>query len=854
MAQAWSEVEQSQQYQALPQPEQQAAKQQYFDQVVSQKPQFQALPREEQAVASGQFFGSENLTIKKANAYYNDGGSSKFEKQMTAGMYQHVPFGKDLIKNYNSDEAQNIENTPQPKTWDEKLGRFVGSAAGILPAFATGEGIGGALAKPAVEGAASLLEGASATGNASVVAKAAQLAQKAKSLQGTTALAGGSVGIGTQTGLEAKQEGATTGEAIKKGAIDAGATLVGGKLLEGVASGIGNAYKVLPWTASRINNSVIKPQLKDLRFGSDPGGFLARNVKSPDNTLEGWKGATEDAVNSKIQEAKNIVADKKDKTVNVKDVLDKIYTPAMDEAAKVGDDNLLQQLMKDRQTLENNQVVVKDPNTGEVKIGSSGKRNLENLPLSDAIDLKRTIGKMTTDWTKGSEYLKALQSTRRQAYGAVRQATEDVAPELGSVNGDIADGISAKNAISRRMDVEQRQNMLGLYSVGGGAMLAHGLLTGNPGTIASGLTTIGIDGVMHSPYIMSRVASGLSNLGSMADRMSVINAVPWLKDNYAKIMQYADNSVKGLQGGMQDNLGIAGKVASNSNPEVIPTQSIGYNGDNRPQYLKDRESIPQQNIPTGEAISSNAIPMKGPSQRSVIDLSTSPRTAQNSGSTSPNLRAQVDMSKVGSYQPKVNKGKLGNQGFINIGEKVSSMQEKIDAVNNLSQKLYGKNLYEIGDAEQKKVISIINRGEDVKKPLAAAAVGTAAALAAPNANAMGSVSKARVGSSYTGQASTYGWGEKLNPTTADGTKFDSSKPFVAMRNVPLGTVVEVKDLKTGKTVELPVKDFGPGKRTQRVADLSKGAWQQLGYNKPGLTQVTVKVKSVGTGRKYNGKY
>lgn len=111
-----------------------------------------------------------------------------------------------------------------------------------------------------------------------------------------------------------------------------------------------------------------------------------------------------------------------------------------------------------------------------------------------------------------------------------------------------------------------------------------------------------------------------------------------------------------------------------------------------------------------------------------------------------------------------------------------------------------------------------------------------------------------VGSSLTGEASTYGWGEKLNPTTADGTPFNGKESFVAMRNVPLGTIVTVEDLETGKIQDFQVKDFGPGKRTHRVIDLSQGAWRQFGYDKPGLARVKVTIKQLGKGRHYHGKY
>lgn len=101
-----------------------------------------------------------------------------------------------------------------------------------------------------------------------------------------------------------------------------------------------------------------------------------------------------------------------------------------------------------------------------------------------------------------------------------------------------------------------------------------------------------------------------------------------------------------------------------------------------------------------------------------------------------------------------------------------------------------------------------------------------------------------------GEASTYGWGEKLNPIRFDQKPFNPQESFVAMRNVPMGTKVRITDTKTGKTLDTTVQDGGPAQKTHRVVDLSQGAWRKLGYNQPGLTNVKVDILERGTGRSY----
>jgi rare lipoprotein A (peptidoglycan hydrolase) len=98
------------------------------------------------------------------------------------------------------------------------------------------------------------------------------------------------------------------------------------------------------------------------------------------------------------------------------------------------------------------------------------------------------------------------------------------------------------------------------------------------------------------------------------------------------------------------------------------------------------------------------------------------------------------------------------------------------------------------------------------------------------------------------EASTYGWGEKLSDTRFDGKPFNADESFVAMRGIPMGSEVEVTDTKTGKKIKVKVLDGGPHRRLDRKIDLSKGAWKELGYDKAGLTNVSVKVVSLGDGR------
>jgi rare lipoprotein A len=88
-----------------------------------------------------------------------------------------------------------------------------------------------------------------------------------------------------------------------------------------------------------------------------------------------------------------------------------------------------------------------------------------------------------------------------------------------------------------------------------------------------------------------------------------------------------------------------------------------------------------------------------------------------------------------------------------------------------------------------------------------------------------------------GMASWYGehWQGRV---TASGKPFDMSKLTAAHRTLPLNTKVRVKNLQTGKSVEVTINDRGPY-INGRTIDLSKAAARLLGMVKEGLAPVEI---------------
>jgi rare lipoprotein A len=88
-----------------------------------------------------------------------------------------------------------------------------------------------------------------------------------------------------------------------------------------------------------------------------------------------------------------------------------------------------------------------------------------------------------------------------------------------------------------------------------------------------------------------------------------------------------------------------------------------------------------------------------------------------------------------------------------------------------------------------------------------------------------------------GGASWYGPGFN-GKRAASGEIFNENAMTAAHRSLPFGTVVEVTDQRTGKTVEVTINDRGPF-HGQRIIDLSKGAAAALGFQNRGTTSVCI---------------
>lgn len=91
----------------------------------------------------------------------------------------------------------------------------------------------------------------------------------------------------------------------------------------------------------------------------------------------------------------------------------------------------------------------------------------------------------------------------------------------------------------------------------------------------------------------------------------------------------------------------------------------------------------------------------------------------------------------------------------------------------------------------------------------------------------------------TGYASWYG-GKFQGRLTANGETFDTNKLTAAHKTLPFDTIVEVTNLKNGKSVRVRINDRGPFVEG-RIIDLSRAAADAIGMAGAGIAPVSVKI-------------
>lgn len=97
----------------------------------------------------------------------------------------------------------------------------------------------------------------------------------------------------------------------------------------------------------------------------------------------------------------------------------------------------------------------------------------------------------------------------------------------------------------------------------------------------------------------------------------------------------------------------------------------------------------------------------------------------------------------------------------------------------------------------------------------------------------------RAGPAKTGWASWYGR-RFHGRRTANGERYNQHAFTCASRTLPFGTVLEITNLKNGRSALVRVNDRGPYRR-RRVLDVSYAVAKKLGFLKQGVAKVAYRV-------------
>lgn len=99
--------------------------------------------------------------------------------------------------------------------------------------------------------------------------------------------------------------------------------------------------------------------------------------------------------------------------------------------------------------------------------------------------------------------------------------------------------------------------------------------------------------------------------------------------------------------------------------------------------------------------------------------------------------------------------------------------------------------------------------------------------------------KSRLTRVQVGLASWYG-AQWKGRETASGEIFEPERLTAASPTLPLGSIIQVTNLRNGKTVRLRVNDRGPW-HSDRILDVSRAAARLLGFIEHGVTRVRIRL-------------
>jgi len=256
--------------------------------------------------------------------------------------------------------------------------------------------------------------------------------------------------------------------------------------------------------ASKMINSLIKPQMRQFVYGKNPGRGVAR---------EGIVATSFEDLSSKIslklkeigQQMSDVIS--KSETANKKLDLTNAIKPINEAILKASETPRTNLLAIER--LQNAKAdIFESMGAGKVKF----KNMLDKVSPSDALDLKRRIGAITK-FTGSASDDAMVNSALKKSYGTIDKILDEAIPQTKGLNERYADLLGAKVATNHRELIAQRQNIFGISEIMMG--LGAGVASGEP---TAGLAAALGYKALSSTLGKTSMASGLNNLVAPASR------------------------------------------------------------------------------------------------------------------------------------------------------------------------------------------------------------------------------------------------------------------------------------------------------------------------------------------------
>lgn len=275
--------------------------------------------------------------------------------------------------------------------------------------------------------------------------------------------------------------------------------------------------------ATRINNSLIKPLLKDFRYGKNPGKTIAEMglvANSQDELVTVLRTAKQQVGEQLGQVAKNLEQQISQANPVAID-LTKALSPlddAIKQAATNNDQTLINRIEQVKKALTQKLEAGLDE-AGNTVIQSVGERELVG-GFDNALSLKRLVGSLTK-WTGNPTEDKLINKALKEIYSSIdntmlaeaRKASPELASQFEKLNGQYADLLTGEIAAKHTYELTQRQNLVGLpVKVGTVTGVITALATGGAAVpaILAGIGAGALEKALSSTPVKTRVAAWLA--------------------------------------------------------------------------------------------------------------------------------------------------------------------------------------------------------------------------------------------------------------------------------------------------------------------------------------------------------